>query len=137
MKCSETKESRIHVMCKAIETTLTEGDKLWPSNFSEFLDPTGKITNEGVNLFCILLEDRTRCSPEWQCLVSYDALDLSVDKEIQIIWPLGPVPVSIYGESTFAFQGPKGNSFSSIVSSPSTSQCETGTQDQDLLHCHW
>ena len=48
--------------------------------------------------------------PDWQCLVSYDALDLCVDKEGQIRWPLGPLPNLIY-DSTFAFQGPKSNRF--------------------------
>ena len=59
------------------------------------------LYDEEVNVFCILLEDRTRRSPEWPCLVSYDALDLCVDKEVPIRWLLGPLLVLGYSDSIF------------------------------------
>lgn len=97
---------------KAIETVLTErGDILGHPNFSEFLDVTDGITSEGVNLLCTHPEERTKCSPAWQCLVTYDGSGLCVEKGGQIRWPLRHIPVLIYGDSIFAFQGPKDNRF--------------------------
>lgn len=68
-----------------IEATVAEKRyKLRPPNFLEFLKIKGEITNEGVNFFRILPQERTRCSSAWQCLVSNDALDLWIEKGNQI-----------------------------------------------------